>query len=70
MNQDIADASKAMAWDDVEAGAIAGREHARAALAALGDVDDVAETWFAEETFMHYDEHEEHIAAFADALSA
>ena len=52
------------------AGAIAGRERARAALAALGDVDEVAETWFAEETFMHYDEHEEHIAAFADGLSA
>ena len=35
-----------------------------------GDVDDVAETWFAEETFVHYDEHEEHIAAFADGLTA
>ena len=69
MNQDIADASKAMAWDDVAAGAIAGRERARAALVALGDVDGVAETWFADETFVHYDEHEEHIAAFADGLS-
>ena len=36
------------------------------ALAVLGDVDDVAERWFAEETFVHYDEHAEHIAAFAD----
>ena len=70
MNKDIADASKAMAWDDVTAGAIAGRERARAALAELRDVDDVAETWFAEETFVHYDEHEEHIAAFANGLTA
>ena len=70
MNQDIADASKAMAWDDVAAGAITGREHARSALVALGDVDEVAETWFAEETFVHYDEHEEHITAFAKGLSA
>ena len=36
----------------------------------LGDVDDVAETWFAEETYVHYDEHAEHITAFADGLPA
>ncbi len=42
----------------------------RTALAALGDVDDVAETWFADETYAHYDEHEEHITAFADGLPA
>jgi hypothetical protein len=70
MNQDIADTSKAMAWDDVTAGATAGRERVRRALAELGDVDDVAETWFADETYVHYDEHAEHIAAFADGLSA
>ena len=70
MNQDIADASKAMAWDDVTTGAAAGRERARAALAGLVEVDDVAATWFAEETYVHYDEHEEHIAAFAAGLPA
>jgi hypothetical protein len=70
MNQDIADASKAMTWDDVTAGAAAGRERVRTALTDLGNVDDVAETWFADETYVHYDEHEEHIAAFADGLSA
>jgi hypothetical protein len=31
-------------------------------------VDDVAENWFAEETYVHYDEHAEHIAVFADDL--
>ena len=70
MNQDIADASKAMAWDDVTTGAAAGRERARAALAGLVEVDDVAATWFAEDTYVHYDEHEEHIAAFAAGLPA
>jgi hypothetical protein len=59
-----------MAWDVVAAGAVAGRERARAALVALGDVDEVAESWFAEETFAHYDEHAEHIKAFADGLPA
>lgn len=70
MNQDIADASKAMGWDDVSAGAIAGRDRVRAALAELGDVEEVAATWFADETFVHYDEHAEHIVAFADGPPA
>lgn len=70
MNQDIADASKAMAWDDVTTGAAAGRERVRTALAELGEIDDVAGTWFAEETYVHYDEHAVHITAFADGLPA
>lgn len=68
MNQDIADASKAMTWDDVVTGASAGRQRVRTALTEMGDVDQVAETWFAEETFVHYDEHAEHITTFADGL--
>ena len=70
MNQDIADASKAMAWDDVTTGAAAGRERVRTALAELGEIDDVAGTWFAEETYVHYDEHAAHITAFANGLPA
>lgn len=68
MNQEIADQSKAMLWTDVEAGAVSARDRVRTAIAALPEVDDVAERWFAEETFVHYDEHAEHIAAFADGL--
>jgi hypothetical protein len=68
MNQEIADQSKAMTWADVEAGAASARGRVRAAMAALSDVDDVSEQWFAEETFVHYDEHAEHIAAFVDDL--
>ncbi len=70
MNQDIADASKAMAWGAVVEGAAAARARARTAIADLEAVDDVAERWFADETFEHYDEHEEHIAAFADGRPA
>jgi uncharacterized damage-inducible protein DinB len=68
MNQDIADQSKAMAWADVEAGAVSARDRVRTAIVALPEVDDVAEEWFADETFEHYEEHAEHIAAFADGL--
>ena len=68
VNQDIADQSKAMAWADVEAGAVSARDRVRTAMAALPEVDDVAERWFAEETFEHYDEHAEHIAKFADSV--
>jgi DinB family protein len=70
MNQDIADASKVMVWDDVTSGATTGRARVRTALAELGAVDEVAEQWFADETFAHYDEHAEHIAAFANGLPA
>jgi hypothetical protein len=68
MNQDIADQSKAMAWAEVEAGAVSARDSVRAAIVALPQVDDVAEKWFADETFEHYDEHAEQIAAFADGV--
>ncbi len=70
MNQDIADVSKAMAWADVVAGAEAGRARVRSALAALPEVDAVAEAWFADETFTHYDEHAEQVGAFAERLTA
>jgi hypothetical protein len=68
-NQEIADASKAMTWADVETGANVARDRARAALAASDEVDEIAENWFADETFTHYDEHSEHLATFADGLS-
>ena len=67
VNQDIADRSKTMAWADVAAGAASARERVRTAIATLVAVDDVAAEWFAEETFLHYDEHAAQIAAFADA---
>jgi hypothetical protein len=65
VNQGIAEESKAMSWSDVEAGAASARDRVRAAIVALPQVDTAAEGWFADETFAHYDEHAEQIAAFA-----
>ena len=45
------------------------RDRVRTAVLALPEVDDVAETWFADETYVHYDEHAEHIASFVDGLA-
>ncbi|MGZ6545876.1 MAG: hypothetical protein ACXVEI_11230 [Actinomycetota bacterium] len=69
VNQDIAERSKTMTWVDVETGAASARERVRIAIASLGTVDDVAAAWFAEETFLHYDEHADQIAAFVDATT-
>jgi hypothetical protein len=69
MNQDIADQSKGMSWADVGAGAVLARDRVRTAIAALPEVDDVAEAWFADETYTHYEEHAEQIAAFVAGLS-
>jgi hypothetical protein len=54
-----------MAWDEVIVGAARGRDHARAALLALPDLTEVAETEFADETFEHYEEHAAEIVRFA-----
>jgi hypothetical protein len=64
VNADIANESKALPWDDVQAGAARGRARARAALIALPHVGEDAGRWFGEETFVHYDEHAEHVRAF------
>jgi hypothetical protein len=65
-NDEIAERSKTMAWQDVMAGMDAARARARAALSALPEVTDDAAGWFADETTTHYDEHAEQIAAFVD----
>jgi hypothetical protein len=65
-NDEIAERSKAMSWQDVIAGTDAARSRVRAALSALPEVRDDAAGWFADETITHYDEHVEQIAAFAD----
>jgi hypothetical protein len=65
-NDEIAERSKAMSWQDVIAGTDAARSRVRAALSALPEVRDDAAGWFADETITHYDEHAEQIAAFVD----
>lgn len=66
VNDELAERSKAMSWQDVIGGADAARTRVRAALSALPEVTDDAAGWFADETYIHYDEHAASIAAFVD----
>ncbi|MCI0633165.1 MAG: maleylpyruvate isomerase N-terminal domain-containing protein [Actinobacteria bacterium] len=65
MNDEAAEQSKSMAWDEVVARTEAARERVRAALASLAEVGTAAESEFVEETFEHYDEHTAEIERFA-----
>jgi hypothetical protein len=67
VNAEVAVESSGMTWNDVQTGADAARARIRD-LVASGAVPDDATTWSADETFIHYDEHAEHVRAFADAL--
>lgn len=64
MNQRFAQESKAMTWAEIEGEAAEWRPRLRNAFLAMS-ADPAADECFAEETFLHYDEHAEHIAAFA-----
>ena len=55
-------------YQEAMARALEDRERAREALLALPDVTDEAASWFAEETFDHYQEHTEEVSRFADSL--
>jgi hypothetical protein len=67
-NARIAVTSAAMTWEQVTEGAAAARARVRAALGA--NAVEGALTCFGEETFVHYDEHAVHVAAFADRLAS
>ena len=64
-NDEIAEDSKAMAWDEIVSRSEAARERIRGALASLAEIPPDAESEFVEETFEHYDEHAAEIARFA-----
>lgn len=64
-NDSWAAESKTLTWEQAIAISEAGRMKARTALEALPDVDDVAATWFRDETFEHYAEHTDEISRFA-----
>jgi hypothetical protein len=66
VNADIAKESKGLGWDEVQAGVARARARARAALIAVPDLGEDAARWFGEETFVHYDEHAEHVRAFVE----
>jgi hypothetical protein len=67
MNDDWAEESGGLSWDEVTSGAATMRRDAIAALQALAVVDDDAVREFNGETFEHYAEHAAEIARFAEA---
>lgn len=67
MNDDWAEESKGLSWDEVTSGAAAMRRDALAALAALEVVGEDAVREFNSETFEHYAEHAAEIERFAEA---
>ncbi len=69
-NDEVAEQSKAMSWDEVVERSEAARERIRTVFAALSDVSAAAESEFVDETFEHYDEHVVEIRRFADSSKA
>jgi hypothetical protein len=65
VSQQMIDESRGMTFEDVAAGAEHARERVRMIWSALAEIDAEAGTWFAYETFSHYDEHTEEIRRFA-----
>ena len=71
MNDQIASEAKTMSLDEAWERAEAARAEVRAAWSALPEEPTAtAAQWFAEESFIHYDEHAPEIAAFAEGLGA
>jgi hypothetical protein len=64
-NDEVAEESKAMAWDEIVSRSEAARERVRGALASLSEIPPAAESEFVDETFEHYDEHAAEIDRFA-----
>lgn len=69
-NDEVAEQSKAMSWDEVVERSEAARERIRTVFAALSDVPPAAESEFVDETFEHYDEHAVEIRRFVDSSRA
>jgi Mycothiol maleylpyruvate isomerase N-terminal domain len=64
-NARVARESAPMSWRDAREGADAARTRVRSAIGGLARVDEATARFFGDETFVHYDEHAEHVAAFA-----
>lgn len=67
VNAEVAAASSQMSWEAVRTGTNEARERVRSLAAAEKLSAEVLE-WAADETFVHYDEHADHLRAFADSL--
>jgi DinB superfamily len=68
-NDEVAEHSKAMSWDEVVTRSEAARERIRAVLSSLPEIGPAAESEFSDETFVHYDEHTAEIQRFAASQS-
>ena len=66
-NDEVAEQSKAMSWEEVVTRSETARRRIRTVFAALSDVPAAAESEFVDETFGHYDEHAAEIRAFTGA---
>jgi hypothetical protein len=67
-NDEVAEQSKAMTWDEVVTRSEAARERIRAVLSSLSEIGPAAESEFSDETFEHYDEHTSEIERFAASV--
>jgi uncharacterized protein (TIGR03083 family) len=65
MNDDAAEASKTMTWEEIVSRSEAARERVREAFASLSETASEGESEFVEETFEHYEEHTAEIERFA-----
>jgi hypothetical protein len=64
-NDEVAEQSKAMSWDEVVARSEAARDRIRVVLSSLSEIQPAVESEFVDETFDHYDEHTAEIQRFA-----
>lgn len=64
-NDEVAEQSKAMSWDEIVTRSEAARGRIRAVLSSLAEIPPPAESEFVDETFEHYDEHTAEIERFA-----
>ena len=64
-NDEVAEESKAMSWDEIVSRSEAARRRIRSALASFAEIPAAAESEFVDETFEHYDEHTAEIERFA-----
>lgn len=64
-NDEVAEESKAMSWDEIVTRSEEGRERVRSVLSTLDEISPAVESEFADETFDHYDEHAAEIERLA-----
>jgi hypothetical protein len=67
-NDEVAEQSKAMSWDEVVERSEASRKRIRTVLSSLSEIGPAAESEFSGETFEHYDEHTAEIERFAASV--